>query len=349
MFANTACVGPTTPFGALDKVTEERDRELASQSDESSQFFKIKFHPEKQVLHDKSDFSIEVVGLRPFREDIKINVFYNNKDVTKTFMKNAHLHRGSDGRTLIYLFKNMRLKTLDRNLIKVQVVGEDNTPYRTKFFAEPECSLFEKRKLAHLGDFHAPENYIDMIERVSSLNSMNPSFLAGVVAQESGFDPKAVSWAKAIGLTQITPLAEEQVATSVENWPRYPGINSLSYITLKSKIYLGEIDREKEWRLNPEQSLIGGLTYFQYLQNYWSLDANKKLVDELGGDRNKVLTELILASYNSGAARVKKAVIQKQHNWKQHHSLREAVRYLKKVSSYCYHYAKKEVQDDNET
>ena len=114
---------------------------------------------------------------------------------------------------------------------------------------------------------------------------------------------------------------------------------------------MGEIDHQKEWRLNPEQSLIGGLTYFQYLQNYWGLEQNKKLVDELGGDREQLLTELILASYNSGAARVKRAVQTHKHNWKQHESLQEAVRYLKKVSSYCFHYTKKEEDksDDNET
>lgn len=346
LFCNTACVGPTTPFGAV--TTTE-----AVQDDRYPQSFhpgyKIKFHPEKQVLHDKTDFSVEISSSRPLPDDITIRIFYNNMDVTKPFLEQSHLHRDAGGSSLIYVFKDMRLKTLDLNHIKVQIVNKEGNGLVTKFLEEPECSLYQKSKLAHLGEFHAPQSFITMLEKVAAQNSTNPSFLAGVVAQESGFNPKAVSWAKAIGLTQITPLAEKQVINSLEHWPRYPGINDLSYLTLKSKIYLGEIDHDTEWRLNPEKSLVGGLTYFQYLQNYWDMEDNKKLVDELGGDREKLLTELILASYNSGAARVKSAIIELKHNWKQQENLQEAVRYLKKVSSYCYHYTKKEVQDDNET
>ncbi len=349
LLCNTACVGPTTPFGALQSTGEIESPRSPQSTLEKHPQYKVKFHPEKQVLHDKTDFSVEIKSNRPLTDKISIKISYNNRDVTKTFLKNAHLHRGADGQTLIYVFNDMRLKTLDRNNIKVQIVDDQRKTLVTRFFEEPECSIFDANRLAHLGEFHAPESYIGLIERLSGESKTNPSFLAGVVAQESGFDPNAVSWARAIGLTQITPVAEEQVITSIDHWPRYPGINDLSYVTLKSKIFLGEIDRESEWRLNPERSLIGGLTYFQYLQKYWQLDDNKKLVDELGGDRNQLLTELILASYNSGAARVKNAVIEKKHKWKQHQSLQEAVRYLKKVSSYCYHYTKKEVQDDNET
>ncbi len=350
---NTACVGPTTPFGGLESVNEinpQRQPQSEKQEDKKkSSQYKIKFHPQRQVLHDKTDFSVEIHSSRPLDDEINIKISYNNIDVTKTFLKHSHLHRSADGQTLIYVFNDMRLKTLDMNHIKVQIVDKKGQGLVTKFFREPECSMEKPAQLAHLGEFHAPENYIGMIERLSDEAQTNPSFLAGVVAQESGFNPKAVSWAKAIGLTQITPLAEEQVIASIDHWPRYPGINDLSYFTLKSKIVLGEIDRETEWRLNPQKSLMGGLTYFQYLRKYWELAGNKELVDSLGGDRDKVLTELILASYNSGAARVKKAVIDKQHKWKQHENLKEAVRYLKKVSSYCYHYTKKEVQDDNET
>ena len=73
-------------------------------------------------------------------------------------------------------------------------------------------------------------------------------------------------------------------------------------------------------------------------------------MDELSGDRDENLTALILASYNSGAARVKRAVQSEKVQWKTHHSLKEAVNYLKRVSSFCYHYTKKEeVENDNET
>jgi soluble lytic murein transglycosylase-like protein len=346
----TACVGPTTPFGSETHLVQEtKAREPASDNNKSRARYKIRFHPDKQVLHDKTDFSIEVKSNRPITDKTHLQISYNGWDVTSTFLANAHVHKSNDNRTQIYLFKSLRLKTLDTNDIKVQVVDEKGLGLSTEFFEEPHCSINDKAQLAHLGEFHAPESYIELIERVSRQGETNPSFLAGVVAQESGFNPKAVSWAKAIGLTQITPLAENELLEHVEEWPRYPGINSLSYLTLKTKIHLGEIDADKEWRLNPEKSLVGGLTYFQYLKNYWNLKDNKKLVDSLGGNRDQVLTELILASYNSGASRVKRAVVTREHNWKKDESLKEAVRYIKKVSSYCYHYTDQGGGDDNET
>ena len=112
---------------------------------------------------------------------------------------------------------------------------------------------------------------------------------------------------------------------------------------------MGEIHDGKEWRLDPEKSLLGGMTYVEYLQRYWALPNNQALLDGLDGDRDHNLTQLILASYNSGAARVKRAVKTMNNDWQKHQSLREAVKYLKRVSSYCFHYAKKEVNNDNET
>lgn len=342
-------MGPTTPFGALEKVHDSQSRDIAEVKSSGPVKFKIKFFPEKQVLHDKTDFSVEIKSNRPFSDKTKIQISYNGVDVTEPFLQNSYLHTGDDGRTRIYMFKDMRLKTLNTNHIQVRVLNDKGQGLYTRFYEEPSCSLFAEEHLAHLGNFHAPEEFIGLIEKVAKEKQTNPAFLAGVVAQESGFNPKAVSWAKAIGLTQITPLAESQVLESVDDWPRYPGINTLSYITLKSKIFLGEINDEKEWRLNPEKSLKGGLTYFQYLKKYWSLEDNKKLIEELGGDKDQLLTDLILASYNSGAARVKSAVVTYKHKWRQHQGLQEAIRYLKKVNSYCYHYTKKEVDDDNET
>lgn len=342
-----ACVGPTTPFGGLDQVVEVEKEEMPATSQTSP--YKISFHPQAQVLHDRADFSVEINATRPLPDDLNLQITHNGIDVSETFLENSNVHKSTDNKTRIYLIKDLRLKTLDTNDINIRVLDSANITMASDQYKSPECSLFSGDRLAHLGSFHAPTSYIDMIERVAGESDVNPSFLAGIVAQESGFDPKAVSWAKAIGLTQITPLAESQVIKSVNNWPRYPGINGLSYLTLKSKIFLGEIDKEKEWRLNPEKSLFGGLTYVLYLEKYWNLEAHQKLVSELRGNRDQIMTELILASYNSGAARVKKAVQEKRNDWKKHQSLTEAVNYLKRVSSYCFHYTKKEVENDNET
>ena len=54
------CVGPTTPFGALEEVKEvevsknkKKSRDVASKN---RQKYQVLFHPSRQVLHDKADF-----------------------------------------------------------------------------------------------------------------------------------------------------------------------------------------------------------------------------------------------------------------------------------------------------
>ncbi len=355
-FLLLGCVGPTTPFGALEEVKEvevsknkKKARDVASQNRQKYQVF---FHPSRQVLHDKADFSVELKSEYPIQDGVEIQVIHNNIDVTESFLSSARVHRSQDLRTRIYILENFRLKTLDTNKIQVRVLRGEENILLEKPLQAPDCSLFQKRQLAHLGTFRAPEEYIGMIEKVAGEHDSNPSFLAGIVAQESGFNPQAVSWAKAIGLTQITPLAEKEVLNSIDDWPRYPGINTLSYLSLKAKIHTGEITEGEEWRLDPMKSLKGGMTYIGYLKRYWNLKKNKKIVDSLKGDRERNLTELILASYNSGASRVKRAVKEMKDDWKNHENLKEAVNYVKKVSSYCFHYTdsdKKEVQDVDET
>ncbi len=342
-----ACVGPTTPFGALNYEENQKLRK-PSQVEETSPIYKIAFHPNRQVYHDKTDFSIEVQSEKAIPDDLLIQVFHNKQNVTESFLNLAKIHNSHDQKTRIFMISDFRLKALDPNLISVKLIQKDKL-MSIEDYQSPSCLMTENKTYSPTGHFKPAQSYLKLIEKVALSEKSNPALLGAVVTQESGFNPQAVSWAKAIGLTQVTPLAEEQILKSVEDWPRYPGINTLSYLTLKSKIVMGEISSDKEWRLDPEKSLRGGLSYLQYLQTYWDLEQNKKLISQLKGDPDQVLTDLILASYNSGPARVRQAVATKGNEWKRHEKLKEALRYLRKVKSYCYHYAKKEVKDDSET
>lgn len=343
------CVGPTTPFGAINNYKGDgADGDRGVAQERVAYDSEVNFYPQKQVLHDKTDFTIEVKDGNFIPYDYQVNIFHNSYDVTDNFLKQSQVFRSRDGRQLLFTVKDFRLKTLDQNKIKVVFKKNSNTSLEASYEL-PQCSLFEKYKLKNLGKFNAPKDYQRLIEKVAMTADYNPSFLAGIVAQESGFNPKAVSWAKALGLTQMTPLAEEEVIGQFSDWPRHPGINTLTYLTLKSKIYMGEIDNKTEWRLDPEKSLSGGVAYIRYLSKYWGRKKNRELIESLPGDVGINTSEIILASYNSGAARVKSAIIEKNKRWKHHGSLKEAVKYLKKVSSYCFHYSESEVLDDHET
>ncbi len=338
------CVGPTTPFGALSFEEAKKQRSL-SQVTEKTQDYTISFHPSRQVYHDKSDFSIEVNSEKPLPEDLKLEVYHNKQNVTQSFLSLAKVHNSNDQKTKIFMISDFRLKTLDPNQISVKLL-QKNKLVLTEEYQTPRCLITENNSYQPKSFRKPAASYLSLIDKVSLYHKSNPALLGAVVTQESGFNPHAVSWARAIGLTQVTPLAEEQIFKSVKDWPRYPGINELSYVTLKSKILLGEISPDKEWRLDPEKSLMGGLSYIQYLQTYWDLDQNKKLISHLKGDPDQILTDLILASYNSGPSRVKQALVSHGNDWKRHTKLKEALKYLRKVKSYCYHYSKKEVDDD---
>ncbi|MCB0378251.1 MAG: transglycosylase SLT domain-containing protein [Bdellovibrionales bacterium] len=344
-----ACVGPTTPFGAIEAWQDSSKKEASPLKPNETFGPRIEFYPDRQVLHGKSEFSVDIIDYFPVKDKPQLTIFYNGIDVTKQFMGEAKRKSSPNGKRVRFTFDDVRLKTLDPNKIEVRYKNFKGKVAEAGYLP-PQCSLFENRKIASIRDFDEADTYVELIEEVARDSNFNPSFLVGIVAQESAFDPKAVSWAKAIGLTQITPLAEKEIIQSFEKWPRYPGINSLSYLTLRSKIGVGEIDQQKEWRLDPKKSIQGGAAYIDYLKAYWALPNNRKLVESLPGNKDYNLSEIILASYNSGAYRVKKSIIEREDQWKTHPKLREAIRYVRKVSSYCYHYSKKEeVKYDSET
>jgi soluble lytic murein transglycosylase-like protein len=177
------------------------------------------------------------------------------------------------------------------------------------------------------------------IEKLAGEHKINPSFLAGLIAQESAFDHRAISWARAIGLTQITKLAEQEVSKFYSHWPRYDGLDSLSLPILKTMIITGQINAHNEWRLNPQMSIRGGLTYLTLLSNYWRRPENFARIVAQFKDPEEGFSQVILASYNSGFTRVGSALDRKGQNWIKENELKEARKYVSRILSYCYHFS----------
>jgi len=337
------CVGPTTPFGAIDdllpKSTEMPDGKEAAKSSP----VKISFKPKHQVLHDKNDFIVEIKDKTKIPDLKDVKLIYNSIDVTDKFLAHSEVKKSIKDQSLQLTFNNLRLKTGIDSDIRIFYSSGKGT--YASLFTAPTCDFFEKRDVHAVKGFRPPDEYLIWLHDISRNNRLNASLLAGVVAQESGFNPKAVSWAKALGLTQITPLAEEQIMTNQKSWPRRD-IASLSYVELKTKVLTGEINEETDWRLSPKYSIQGGAEYMKYLHSYWEDSENRKLLKSLHGDSGTNFSKVILASYNSGPARVKNVLQNKGDRWLEDENLKEARRYIRLVFSYCYHFSER-TRDDS--
>jgi hypothetical protein len=300
--------------------------------------------PKRQILHSKSDLVVEIQDTQDIPSLANVRVYFNSFDVTSTFMANIEVKNRVKEKILEIEFKDVRLKLLDENNIRIGY-AKNNSLYASQFQA-PTCDFFETKPINNIQGFRPPSEYILWLTEIAKSKKFNPNLLTGIVAQESAFNPNAVSWAKAIGLTQITHLAQEQLHVDQKSWPQSREISSLSYMDLKQKISTGELNHQNEWRLDPKTSIQGGAEYIQYLYKYWSLEENQVWLKKLSGEPNVVLSQVILASYNSGPARVKNAIISENNEWLKKAELKEASKYIRKVFSYCYHFSERSVSDD---
>jgi soluble lytic murein transglycosylase-like protein len=199
----------------------------------------------------------------------------------------------------------------------------------------PVCRAFQVEKVVNTDRFEPPQNLLELIDHIARAKGFNPSFATAMVAQESSFHTKTVSWAKAVGLTQITPIADSELGTDSSHWPRYPGIHEMPVALLRFMIGRGEINGKNEWRLNPELSISGGLAYAQILANRWSTPEMQSRLRAQFKDPEVEQTKLTLASYNSGYSRVLSALNDYGHSWLSSPELDEARRYVNRIMSFC--------------
>lgn len=355
----SACAGPTTPFGAIHDLLFASKTKLPVSPDKSNEakelqgeFFSpqalskatISFYPERQLLHKTSDFKVKITDPEGIPSEAEIKIFYQEYDVTETF-KNRALHIVNIDKTELTLeYNHLRLLSDRPNHVRFVYRRQPGAIAAVADYLAPYCSFDEMNQIHTLGSFTPPKYILKYIEHWSMHEKVNPTLIAGLVAQESSFDTRAVSWAKAIGLTQVTNIADLDLARGAVNtkdWPRSEAIRRYPATVVKGMISAGKITAKDDYRLDPEKSVRGGLLYIKHLETYWRKQKNYQVLQEVFGDPELAMTEVILASYNSGAARVKKALKTKGVNYLNAKNLTEAKKYVRNINSYCFHFGQK--------
>lgn len=222
------------------------------------QKLKIEFNPIRQVLHKSYDFQIIVKLFDDASDNDEIKIYYNNQDVTERYLKLASKELLNNNRTVKFTFKDLRLKAEINHRIVVSYKHHKTQSTQTVEYQPPYCDFQKQKEVQHTGLFRPSERYLDEIEEISKERSINPSLLTGLIAQESSFNKNALSWSKALGLTQVTPLAEREITSIYKDWPRNKMATESSVPMIKALITLGKINSKNEWRLNPNLSIQGG-------------------------------------------------------------------------------------------
>lgn len=334
-----SCAGPHGPFGAINGLGN-RSRSPDALKNTTSEKLVIKTYPEYQIHHRPFDLMVEVYDPEGIQDkNFSLDFYYNGTKVESTWEVATMKKIGENH--LVAMIKNLKIPAGYANDIDIVYSRHDNNEIAYYKYDSPVCNMHGNRDLFATNEFNVSKNLSNMIKDATTIKDYSAPFLAGIVAQESAFNPLAVSWAKAIGLTQVTSAAEQHILTEDEKarWPSYPGIHKLSYPKLKYLILRGKINHKNEWRLNEKYSLLGGLDYVNYIKSYWELEANQKMLTKQF-HKEVPLIDIVLASYNSGPYRVKRAINDLGDDWLRHEELGAARHYVSQVKSYCYEFSK---------
>ena len=330
------CAGPSTPLGSVWNLAPARvspeDRSPASVSERGATLY---FDPPRQNPHGRAPLKIVIDDPAGIPEDYEFWVRYQGVDVTESFLRLAKLSTppGQHGRRLEVDLKGLTLSPGTEHQIEAGYRSPAGAVARTHF-APPLCKAFGSRAIRSTAGFAPSDDLLREIEQVSRQAGFNPTFTAALVAQESAFQPKRVSWARAVGLTQITPSAEAEIVPLFDQWPRYPGLASYPAPIIQALIASGRANSANEWRLEPVLSLRGGLLYARQLSDRWQ-DTPAFGKTRWSGDPEVARTQLILASYHSGFARIQTAVNRLGPRWMSSPDLKGARTYVNRIMSYC--------------
>ncbi len=334
------CAGPATPLGSIwaTQVSEVRKDETPDEPPsvtEGPTGVKIEFRPARQVLHGPKPFVIHIEDLAGIDSEPKIEIRYDGIDVTPSFMRQSEFLPSASHTHLDLKIPVVRLSPAFDHRIEVSYFNSAGQVAVASYQA-PVCRVFDNHPVKHTDDFDPDPALIETIDKLAAEAQINPALITGLIAQESSFNSHTVSWAKAMGLTQVTPIAENELVdtssayqSQIQNWPRFRGLDQLPASLVKMFVLTGKINEKNDWRIDKKLSVEGGLAYLRLLEKRWGTAELKNRYDEV--ER----TKLILASYNSGSARVQVAVRNYGKNWLNAPELKEARRYVERIFSYC--------------
>lgn len=333
-----SCAGPYHPFGSQYSVnslksqilTKKIKRSIASEDPYLYSEAKINFSPKYQVLHESRTFSVTIEDKKILNNSSSVEFYYNGLEITSLIESISKVEKNHN--SLTYKIKNLTLPAGMKHKFFVAYKSNSISIPIVREYPFPNCNI--KDKLSLTTDLMKTNLKTRRAVRdISTINGINPALMAGLIAQESSFNPRAVSWAKAVGLTQITPLAEKQIFEK-KQFKAYPSWNRLPASILKTYIRSGKINSKNDWKLNPTTSIDGGAQYLNYISGFWKRPQNKGAIPDLMNN-SEDLTSIILASYNSGPSRVKRRLLTRGTDWLNARDLKEAKKYVFKVKSYC--------------
>lgn len=345
------CAGPNTPLGALWVLTPTEalgNRQIARENltDPGQQALgrhlpQIRVTPGTQVLHGPSALKVIVRDPAGDLDRFRISVRYNGFDVTRSFLRQCRIEQRWGERSIVYENPVLRLPANEDHQIEFSYMSASGDAASVRY-SPPLCYAFRPKPVTTTGDFSPSSGLLSAIDSIAREEGFNPAFFTGLVAQESRFVPTAVSWAKAVGLTQVTSGAEKEIAAIFADWPRYPGVEGMRVELVRLLVVSGRMNAVNEWRLDPARSLRGGAVFARLLAERWSSPERLARIRELFPDPEIEHGKLILASYHSGYSRVSGALEARGRDWLKSPELREARKYVNKIYSYCSYFEKGE-------
>ena len=326
-----SCAGPTNPFGGDVFISEE----FTIKGQANNHDVVMSVSPDRQYYNSPYDLTLKIQDPNFQIDKFRYEVVYNNKKLNRWFRAEEIEIPSSKDQPVIISFKNLSI--LPGNINKISFlyypVGS-NLPIIHQLEV-PECYQDIKNNNLSIAPFKVQPKLQDNITTISDKYGYNASLIAALIAQESSFNPHALSFAKALGLTQVTPVAHAEITKYKPEWKMYPRFSTLPYLNLKSKVVSNEINSRNDWRLDEQRSIEGGILYLNYLNEYWMTPEKKEILSDAFAD-DIPTTDILLASYNSGAYRVKKSIIKNKKEWLFDDSLHEARKYVMNIKSYCY-------------